>query len=159
MKLIIDQLTINDASVVLRPGIPGLAQEINVPLPSIDVQNVGSGEGNQNGAALKEVVMQVVTIMASKATESDKIPPEVKALLSGNIKEVASKLVGEQAKKIAGQLEQKIGGQAGQVVGDILKNPNAAATNPAGTVQQGLGGLLNQATAPKPKKQPTTRPR
>jgi uncharacterized protein involved in outer membrane biogenesis len=65
LKLIINQLIVNNAQVVLRPGIPGLAQEVVVPVPSFALQNIGTGEGAQNAAAIKQVLMQVMTKMAA----------------------------------------------------------------------------------------------
>ncbi|HEX8523600.1 MAG TPA: AsmA family protein [Tepidisphaeraceae bacterium] len=163
MHVIIDQLNITDAMVVIRPGIPGLAQEINVPLPAVSMQKVGTGEGNQNGAALKDVVMDVITTMAAKAADSDKIPPELKALLSGNLREMAGKLVNEQVKKLTAEVQSKLPPEAGKALEGVLKDPKAATTNPGAAIQQGLGGLLGgqkdqPKTEAKKTKKPATRP-
>ena len=67
MKMVIDQLEVADAQVIVHPGIPGVAQQLTLTLPSITLNNIGTAEGAQNGAAMKDVVMQVVTAMAAKA--------------------------------------------------------------------------------------------
>ncbi len=155
LHLIIDQLKINKAMVTIRPGIPGVAEEINVRIPKVNMEKVGTGEGNQNGAALKDVVMDVITTLASKAAESGKIPPELKSLLQGNLKEAASKLINQQMGKLGSELEKKVPGQTGEALQGVLNNPNGAATNPTGAIEKGLGGLLGQQeqqAAPKSKK-------
>src|SRR5439155_4052972 len=81
MKVIIDKLTVSSPIVVVRPGIPGMQDEITVPIPDIALQNIGTGEGNQNGAALKDVVMQVVNTMSAKASETTKLPAALKGQL------------------------------------------------------------------------------
>lgn len=167
MKLIIDQLKITDAMVVIRPGIPGIAPEINVPLPAVNMEKVGTGDGNQNGAALKDVVMEVITVMAAKAADSDKIPAELRALLQGDLRDVAGKLVDAQVKKLGAELQKKLPGETGKALGDVLNDPKAAATNPAGAIEKGLGGLggvlggkKEPAPSPAPvkKKKPATQP-
>ncbi len=85
MMLIIDDLTMDGASVVIRPGIQGVAQEIDVAIPSIDLKNIGNADGNQNGEAMKDVVATLIKTMVTKAAESDKVPAEVKVLLNGNL--------------------------------------------------------------------------
>src|SRR5688572_7178028 len=46
MKLIIDELTIKEATVLVRPGInlPGIAKEITVPIPTVTMKNIGNAE-------------------------------------------------------------------------------------------------------------------
>src|SRR5438045_8594079 len=55
VKLIIDDLQVQDAQVVIHPGLPGVRQEINGAVPSIALKNVGSGRGSKNGAAITDV--------------------------------------------------------------------------------------------------------
>ena len=157
VHVIINKLTINGAQVVLRPGIPGLAQEINIPLPVVDIDNVGTGEGNQNGAAIKEVVMDVVTVMAAKAAESDKLPPEVRAILSGGLKDIVGNVKNEAVKRITAEVEKKIPPEATKALEGVLKNRQGAATNPSGVVE-GLGGLLNRPKDSKKDAQPAPAP-
>ena len=148
MRMIIDTLDIADATVTLRPGLPGLASDITVPLPSISLQNIGTGEGNQNGVAMKQVVMQVVTAMADKAKESDKIPAELRQWLNLNVNQLAGQL-GDQFTK---QLGKNLPGNLGGAVGELIKDPGKASEKSDQLLQQGLQGLLDKG------KKPATRP-
>jgi hypothetical protein len=121
VKLIIRELTINDARVVLRPGIPGLGTEVTIPIPSFTVKDVGTGEGNQNGAAIKEVVLLVVTRLVDQAADSGSLPEGVKALL-----ELDAKAIGQQ---IRGEIDKQIE----NVRQDVTKE-----------VEKGIGNLLNR---------------
>src|SRR6185436_14361427 len=87
IKLIINDLSVNDATVAIRPGLgmAGMKEEYTLTVPSVQMKNVGSGEGNQNGAAIKDVVMLVMTELANKAKDSDQLPPELKQLLNLNV--------------------------------------------------------------------------
>jgi hypothetical protein len=126
IRVIVHDLTVNNPKVVIHPGIPGLKNEISLNLPSIHLQDIGTGEGNKNGVAIKQVVMQVVTAMVQKAAESDALPPEVKQLLSLNVDQIRAQLQGELTKQI----------------GNLTKG---AGKNLSGdSIEKGLGGLLKQ---------------
>src|SRR4029450_11713860 len=82
LKLIINELTVKDPVVVVQPGqlnIPGvkLPEEITINIPTIAMKNIGTGEGAQNGAAVKDVVMQVISVMAAHAAKSKQIHREL----------------------------------------------------------------------------------
>lgn len=137
-KLIIDELKVQDAQVVIHPNVPGLANEIMVPVPSIEMKNVGTGEGAQNGAAMKDVVMQVVTALAGSASNSSSIPDQLKALLHVNIGDVVGRLSGEAQKRIAAAIP----GQFGKTLAEVVKDPQALAKDPTKALQQELGNLM-----------------
>lgn len=156
IHLIISTLTVENPTVVLRPGFPGLRQEMRLKLPTLTMKDVGQGEGNKNGAAIKDVVMLVLTEVASKAADSDQLPPELRQLLNLDVKQLTARMQDEvkiQVQKVSSDLTKKLGDNLGSAVGDILKNPNAATSNPTQSLEQGLGSLLS-----KPKKQPATKP-
>ena len=111
MKLIIDELDLTNAQVIFLPGLPGLSTQISATIPSLTLTNVGNANGNQNGVAIKEVVMQVITAMAAKAKDSVNLPPELKALLTTNLGAIATQLGGNFAAQV-----QNIGGTLGNVV-------------------------------------------
>lgn len=138
MQLVIDEVRIDDAQVILRPGLPGIPSEITVPIPALTMKDVGKGKGANNGAAIKEVAMQIISAMAAKASESDKVPAELKALLHLNAAQVATMLGAEAAKQIAGALPPGIGAQVSKAVAD----PRAVAKDPGAAVEKGLGGLI-----------------
>lgn len=138
MKLVIDEVRVDGAQVILRPGLPGIPSEITVPIPALTMKGVGQGKGANNGAAIKDVTMQIISAMAAKASESDKVPAQLKALLHLNAGQVAAMLGGEAAKQIAAAVPGEIGTQISKVVAD----PQAVAKDPAAAVKQGLGGLV-----------------
>lgn len=145
LRLIIDQLNVTGATVAVRPGIPGLKDEYDLTLPPITLRNIGSAEGNQNGAAIKEVVMLLATTMASKAADSDQIPPQLKELLNLNVNQLAAQLqekFNTQIAKVADDLAKKLPGKLGEALGGAMKNPQEALKNPGQALQQGLGGLV-----------------
>lgn len=172
LKLIIDRLIVTGAEVAFRPDASALsglginADDLNLKseyilqLPNIELNNVGTGEGAENGAAIKDVVTLLVTSMAAKATESDQLPPELRSLLSGDVDEMinmAKAKIGEemnkQVEKLKADLKEKIGEELGGQVGDILGDPDEVKKDPGAAIQQGLGNLLNRkkeaATQPK----------
>jgi hypothetical protein len=138
MQLVIDEVRVENAEVILRPGLPGIPQEIAVPIPALTMKDVGKGKGANNGAAIKEVAMRIMSALAASASQSDKVPAELKALLHLNAGQVAAMLGGEAAKQIAGALPKEIGDQVSKVAAD----PQAAAKDPGAALQQGLGGLI-----------------
>jgi uncharacterized protein involved in outer membrane biogenesis len=116
MKLIINKLTVSNADVSIRPGadIPGLPAEIPITIPTIELENIGNADGAGNGAAIKDVLTQVLQAIQSKAADSDGLPPAVKALLSGNMS------------AITGQVKQQLGKSI-----DALKSGNTDAAKDA----------------------------
>ena len=110
MKLMIDELDLNNAQVTFMPGIPGVANSVVVPIDSIALKNIGNASGNQNGVAIKDVVMQTVTALAAKAADQSKLPPAVKMLLGQDLGAL-SKLNGadfqSQFQNFAGTLQQQ----------------------------------------------------
>ncbi|HEY1922549.1 MAG TPA: AsmA family protein, partial [Tepidisphaeraceae bacterium] len=61
IKLVIDELDLTGADVTFMPGIPGLGDKIEVTVPTLTLKNIGNSDGAANGAAIKDVVMQVAT--------------------------------------------------------------------------------------------------
>ena len=153
LKLVIGKLQVKDARVALRPGVPGLANEYNVTIPTFTLDKIGSGEGAQNGAAIKEVVMLMVTTMASKAAESNELPPEVRALLKGDLEAVARDMASKYGQQAIEELKKNLPPEVGGAVGDVL---DAAKTgkDPAKAVEQGLRGLIDKRGKDKPATQP-----
>jgi hypothetical protein len=143
-KLIVDELNIQEAQVVIRPGLPGLREEIIVPIPSISMRNIGSGGGSQNGAAIKDVAMQVIAALAASAAESGSLPAELKAVLHANVGQVAAKLGAEAQKRIAAAIP----GEMGDRLSKVVEDPQALAKDPAKVLQRDVGGMLGGTTQP-----------
>lgn len=133
LKLIIDDLTLTNPVVVVK----GLgATDIPVTLPSLELKNIGTGEGAQNGAAVKDVVTQIITAMAASASNSSALTAEFKTILSVNVGAAMSKLGAEAQKRVA----QAIPGQIGQSLSKLVSDPQALAKDPSKAVQSLLGG-------------------
>ena len=147
IKLIIDELKIKEAQVVIHPGLPGVQEEITVPVPSIVMRNIGNSGGSQNGAAIKDVAMQVIAALADSAAQSGALPAELKALLHLNVKEVAGKLGAEAQKRIAAAMPGELGNQLSTAVAD----PQGLAKDPAKALQGDVSGILGgNTTSPTP---------
>ena len=174
LKLIIDELTITDPVVVVRPGqinIPGvtLPEEITVPIPTITMKNIGTDEKAQNGAAVKDVVMQVITVMAANAANSDKLPEQLKGLLNIDVQQTVAGLTAEAQRRIAAAVP----GEAGKILSDLLNDPQALVKDPGAAVgaqaerlkqqaqqeaQKRAEGLIGNLTGNRGSTQPSTQP-
>jgi uncharacterized protein involved in outer membrane biogenesis len=114
VKLIIDQMNIAGADVVIRPGVPGVQQEITLNIPPLELKNIGNADGAQNGAAIKDVVLAVLSALAQAAAESEQLPPELRQLLKLDVEA----LVREKVKDVQGQVEK--------AVDEVIKDPTRA---------------------------------
>jgi hypothetical protein len=133
LKLIIDDLKLSNAQVVVR-GIG--AADIPVSLPSIELKNVGTGDGSKNGAAVKDVVSQVITAMAASASNSGALSAEFKQILNANVGAAIGQLGSEAQKRVAAAIP----GQLGQSLSHLVSNPQSLAKDPGKAVQNLLGG-------------------
>jgi uncharacterized protein involved in outer membrane biogenesis len=127
IKLIIDELDVTGAQVALRPGvsIPGLKEEYAVSIPTLSLQNIGNGHGAQNGAAIKDVVTELLAAAASKAGESDQLPSELRNLLKLNADDVIKQVQSQVTEKVTKELEKNFGKDTGDAIkqgmDDLLK--------------------------------------
>ncbi len=137
MKLVIDELTVRDAEVLLRPGLPGLQQEMKVQVPALTMKDIGRGAGARNGAAIKDVTMQVISALAAKAAQSGGLPAELKGLLHLNAAQIAGKLGTDAVRNLAAALP-------GNVSKQLLDNPSAIENDPGKALQ----GLLPAGRSP-----------
>jgi hypothetical protein len=131
VKLVIDQLDVEGATIEIRPGIPGFDKPITLTLPAMSVQNVGNAEGNRNGEEIGRVVGDLAQLFVRQAAESDALPPEVRQLLKldlGAIKDQAMQRVGREVdkgrerigtelEKGRGKLDQEIDKGLGKLLG------------------------------------------
>ena len=147
LRLIIGELTVRDPAVVIRPGdinIPGieLAKEFTITIPTMSMKNIGTGEDAQNGAAVKDVVMQVITAMAAAAANSDQIPDQLKNLLNVDVNQVVAGLTAEAQKRIVAAVP----GEAGKVLSNIIADPNALVKDPGKVVGAEAAKVQEQVT-------------
>ena len=111
IKLVIDELDLNNAEVTFMPGIPGLTDSIQVPIASMTLKDIGNADGNQTGAAVKEVVLQTTTALAGKAVSESKLSPPVKLVLSQELAAVSTQLgpgFDSQFKNLAGSVTKDL---------------------------------------------------
>lgn len=157
VKLVIDTLNVDGATVVVRPGkeIPGMPPEISVTIPDLHMKNIGNADGSQNGAAIKDVVMQVVTAMADSASKSGAMNEALKGMLQNGIQQVAGQL-GQQFQKQLGDLGKNLPGGVGSALTNLTKNPNDLMKNPGGALQGVLGGAKgdNRTSTTQPAENP-----
>jgi hypothetical protein len=135
LKLIIDDLTVTDADVVVRPNLPGLTGDITVKVPKLNMKNVGSGDGSGNGAAIKDVVMQVISALAANVTDAGGLPDQLKGLLKANVGSVVSQFGAEAQKQIA----SVVPGDLGKTLSSALKDPNALIKDPGKALEGFMG--------------------
>ena len=114
LRLIIDKLQVNNTQVVIRPGVPFLNPEYSLALPPIIMQNIGNADGNENGAAIKEVVKQMLTQLMATAKESDSLPPEMKKFMvtsTDDVKALAQDELTKQSQKYINQTKGQGGAE------------------------------------------------
>jgi uncharacterized protein involved in outer membrane biogenesis len=132
IRVIIEKLKIENAAVVLRPGLPGLDQEIVVDVPTIELSNVGTGGGSTNGAAIKDVVMEIISALAEKSGNAN-IPEQLQKQLKQGAEQVANRVRDEARKQV-----ESLTGR----VDDQLKG---TGINVGESVNKELGNLLGGA--------------
>ena len=66
-----------------------LCLELMLDLPRQSLLDVGSGRGAQNGAAIKDLAILVITALAEKAAQSDSVPAQVRPFLRLNASQIA----------------------------------------------------------------------
>jgi hypothetical protein len=157
MKLIIDELTIKEASVVIRPGlsIPGVAQEYTVPIPTVTMKNIGNADNAQNGAAMRDVAQQVITVMAANASNSGMLPKELQGLLNLDLNlvmaEVGNRLGAEAQKRIAAAVPGELGAQLSKLAADpnaLIQDPNKAVDAVKENLKDNVGKRLQEQGIP-----------
>jgi hypothetical protein len=139
IKLVIDQLNLTDPQVVIKGIMP--AGDLPLSLPSLTIKNIGNDNNAANGAAVKDVVMQVISAMAASATNNAALG-EFKNILGANVNAVVGQLGGEAQKRLAAALP----GDVGQHLSQLVADPNALMKNPKAALNNVLGGDSSGAT-------------
>ena len=156
-KMLIGRLTVANARVVVRPNLEELDEEYSLTIPDVTLNDIGTGEGNQNGAEIGRVVADVSMALAKEAAASEDLPPEVRAVLSGDLSGLLSKYGNELSDRVREELNEeldglgdRIGGEAGNAINDVLKGAGGEGENVRDNVenraregvQRGIGNLL-----------------
>jgi hypothetical protein len=95
--------------------------------------------------------VQLLTVIAAKAAESDQLPKELRDLLNLNVEAVAERVGAEVTKqlgKVTGELTKKLPGEVGGAVEKALEGKD-----PGKAIEKGLKDMLGG----KDKKEPTTK--
>lgn len=130
LKLVIDEVTVQDATVVLRPGLPGMAREIVVPVPTFTLLHIGTHDGRADGALVREVIARLIRALVAHASDSEQLPAELRLLIKGDVR---------------GALVHAIPGGVGKVLGGLLR---PGAGGPAPFDHRTAAPLVRPTTAP-----------
>lgn len=157
-KLVIDRLTVTSANVVVRPNIEGLEESYEVTIPDVTLDNIGTGEGAENGAAIGKVAADVAMALAKAAIESEELPPELRGLLAGDVQAILSQYgdklkteLNQRLQEELGELKGQLGDEAGAVLDDVLEGDTEGAIDEGRktleekgneALQKGLNDLL-----------------
>jgi hypothetical protein len=150
VHVVIKNLRIENPQIVIWPGVPGLTrtEDLAVPLGSIELHDIGSGPGAQNGAAIKDVAMQVITAITAKAADSDKVPEPVRRVLALQARDLGQLLGAEFDKQMQGisktvqqKIQEKVGNELGKDAGKAVE-----------------GGLKDLAGSLQKSQKPATQP-
>jgi len=150
VKLIIDELTLKDAVVHFK-ATDMLPKEITVNIPLVTIHNIGNADGAQDGAAIKDIVVAMMSGLAASASNSDLLKNfgGFDKILGAQANQVMGQ-ISKQVGKITGQLDQMIGGSAGDSINKALQGVTGG-NDPGKAVSDGLGGLLNGGKKDKDK--------
>ena len=148
MKLIIDDLKISGAQITV---ISDLLGSKTFDVPAIEMQQIGNADGNKNGEEVGKVVSQVISRLSIEAEKSGNLPPELAAILNGDLGALTDKIGGqfkEQAQQLQQQAMQQVQQMQSQVEGK-LNDAKSQAQEKANDLENqakqklgGLGGLL-----------------
>ncbi len=123
LRLIIDALEIRNTNIVVKPGLPFLKPVYSVTIPPLTLHNVGNADGSLNGAAIKEVLTEVLNTAVDKLKESDTIPEDMKQWLvtsTGDLKSAVKQEIGTQKQKYIDEAKEKAGEKLQKGLQDLL---------------------------------------
>jgi uncharacterized protein involved in outer membrane biogenesis len=140
VKLIIDELNLNNASVVVKSSF--LPQEITVNIPSVTLKDIGNADGAKNGAAIKDVVGAMMSGLAAEAAKRPELGKvsEMMKQQAAAVAEKVSKELGKQVNQITGKLTDDINKTLGGTGIDVNKVTGGKDAGKA--VEDGLKGLI-----------------
>lgn len=137
LMLVVDRVTVRDPTVVLKAGTLGLTTEVAVPVATFTLHDLGhvdaDGDGRFEGAPMKDVVTRLLMALAARAADSDKLPPNLRLLLKGD-------LIGAAQHHLLSVLPDGVGDVLGGVFGAASQpatapaSREAAASDPLGTL-------------------------
>ena len=137
VKLIIDELTVRDAAVEVHA--PMLPNAITVNIPTVVLKQVGNGDGNQNGAAIKDIVGATMSALAARAANS----PELKnfGALNQILRDQAQQAMGKVEKELGQQIQREAEKALGPDAGKMIQGATGGK-DPGKVIDDSLKGLI-----------------
>lgn len=129
IRLVIDEVRVENALVVLRPNLPGMAEEIQVQVPELTLKNIGA---DGQGATIKDSLLQILTALAGKAAESDQLPAQLKLCLNPGA-----------------AIRNWVAGWVPKFGGSVQENGKPAANDTYGATVPPLGAVVGYEKKPK----------
>lgn len=146
MKLIIDNLAINGASVVIKTDLLG-GKEYTIDVPPIQMQNIGNADGNKNGEEIGKVASQIISRLTVEAQKSGKLPPELAAILNGDLNQLVGKIGGQFQEQMAGlqKQAQEVQAQVTHKVDEVKAQATEQIDKAKGQLEDQTKKIQNQA--------------
>src|SRR5690606_4622099 len=104
---------------------------------------IGTADEAQNGAEIGRVAADVAMALTRKAAASEDLPPEVRAVLSGDLQGILDDYAAKLSERVQGELQEQLdslGGELGGELGDRIKGGDleGAADDAAGKAKDRL---------------------
>lgn len=133
-KFLIGELVIRDVLVNVRASAGGLRQELELKIPEVRLENVGSHEGR--GVAIVELSRRIVLALLQAVTERGggilpgELLEDLRSDLDG-LESIPIEVLGDVRKSLEG-----LGGAAG-----VIEEPEKAVEEVGGALEEGLDKL------------------
>ena len=176
-RLVISRLNVSGTQVVIRPNIQGLQPEYSVTIPDVTMTEIGTDDTGRTGTEIGRVVSDVALTLARRAAESSELPPELRALLAGDLESMIAdyrqKLGAEVRQRLEaelGDLRQELGPEATAALEKLLQGDTSGGQQAVEATTQrlrddlqreaerGISDLLGGRSATRPATRPSTRP-
>jgi uncharacterized protein involved in outer membrane biogenesis len=138
LKMIIDTLKVSGAQVEIRSDLPGLDKPYVIDVPAIEMTQIGNADGNRNGEEAGKIVSQIISRLSLEAQKSGKLPPQLAAVLQGDLDSLIKNIGGKFAEQTA-QLQAEAMKQV-----DALKDKAQQTVDDAKAKAQGEIGKLGE---------------
>ena len=138
LKMIIDTLKVSGAQVEIRSDLPGLDKPYVIDVPAIEMTGIGNADGNRNGEEAGKIVSQIISRLSLEAQKSGKLPPQLAAILQGDLDSLIKNIGGKFAEQTA-QLQAEAMKQV-----DALKDKAQQTVDDAKTKAQSEIGKLGE---------------
>ena len=148
LKMIIDSLRVTGAQVEVISDIAALGTPYIIDIPAIEMSGIGNADGNRNGEEAGKIVSQIITRLTIEAQKSGKMPPQLAAILNGDLDAMIKNIGGRfeaQASQLKAQAMQQVDalkGQAEQKVGEAKEEAEKQIEKIQGEIGDKVGDKL-----------------